>query len=288
MTTVVEVAERLARRLKKGSLPALSMAEAMDVVEAINAGLQECYELLPSWRRRTTVSLTLAAPVSVNLSLTNGSVDLSGGGDVFTTAQVGRSVVVDGDANWNEVQSTTKLLDEYQGATGVRAATIYGDSVYNDVTTFDGLIGAPILADSRKVLAHFNPRAAGQSPEIGEPRYFWTEPASAALGASPLVYIRVFPAPDRVYVLRCDMEFRPTRLRYENLHQAATLALQDQLIERALIPLCEWRLLRSPAWAAPELSAIIRDDAEAARALLRGQRQSVATPSNRVGTPPGW
>lgn len=286
--TTFELAERLARRLKKGHFTALSMAAAMDVLEAINAGLQECYELLPAWQRKTTVSLTVAAPVSVNLSVVHGSVDLAGGGSIFTEAQIGRSVVVAGDTNWNEVQSTTKLLDEYQGETGVKAATIYGDSVYNDLTSFEGFISHPRLADSREELIPFNPRAAERQAEIGRPRYYWTEPAAAALGATPPVYLRVFPAPDRAYVLRVDMEFRPAVLRYASLHAASTIPLADQLLHRALIPLCEVRLLRSPEWGDASKNNLVLEDAKSARGFLFNQRPAAAVPANRVFTPAGY
>lgn len=289
--TTFELAERLSRRLKKGHFTALSMAAAMDVVEAINSGLQECYELLPHWQRRTTVSLTLAAPAAVSLNATAGSVDVTSSvdaGDAFDESQIGRSVVVYGDPNWNEVQSVTKLLDDYQGATGVRAATVYGDSVFNDVASFDGFASHPRFAETREELIPFNPRAVARAPEIGKPKYYWTEPAAAALGSTPAVYLRVSPAPDRAYVLRVDLEFRPIIVTYTSLHQASTIPLDVQLLHRALIPLCESRLLRSPEWADPQKEKLVLDDADLARELLTRQRPAASVPANKVFTPAGY
>lgn len=286
--TTYELAERLARRLKKGNLTALSVAAAMDVVEAINAGLQECYELLPSWQRKTTISLPLAAPATLNVSVVNGATALADGGDVFLEAQIGRSVVVSGDPSWNEVHSTTALLDPYLGETGVRAATVYGDSTYNELASFDGFASPPRLADSRETLELFDARRAGKAAEVGRPRYYWTEPAAASLGTTPPVYIRVFPAPDRAYVLRLDTEFRPSVLTYTNVHQASTIPLADQLLHRGLIPLCEVRLLRSPEWADPAKQNLVLEDARIARAFLANQRASVVVPANRVFTPVGY
>jgi hypothetical protein len=284
--TTFELAGQLARRLKKASLPALSVPAAMDIVEAINTGLQECYELLPSWQRKTVVSLELAAPATVNLTLTNGSVTLAGG--TFTEAQIGRSVVVAGDPSWNEVQSATELLDAYQGATGAHAATVYGDSAYNELTNFDGFASPPRLADTREVLKLFDARRAGLAGEVGRPRYYWTEPAAASLGTTPPVYLRVYPAPDRAYMLRIDTEFRPSILTYTNVHRASTIPLADQLIHRGLIPLCEVRLLRSPEWADPSKQNLVLEDARAARGFLANQRQTVHVPENRVFTPVGY
>jgi hypothetical protein len=286
--TTYELAERLARRLKKERFDKLSMAEVMDIVEAINAGLQECYELLPPWMRRTTVSLTLAAPATLNISVVNGSVDLADGAGVFTEAQIGRSVVVAGDPNWNEVQSATKLLDEYQGSTGVKSATVYCDSIYSDVTNFEGLTSHPRFADSREELIQFNARAAELPAEIGEPRYYWMEPAGSSLGATPAVYLRFFPAPDVAYVLRVDMEFRPSVISYATLNQAATIPLAANLLHRALLPLCELQLLRSPQWRDRSIAADVKEAAQAARAFLMNQRTSAAVPSNRVFTPAGY
>lgn len=286
--TTFELASQLARRLKKGNFTALSMAAAMDVVEAMNAGLQECYELLPSWQRKTTLSLALPAPVTVNLSVVNGSVDLADGGSIFTEAQIGRSVLIAGDTSWNEVQSTTKLIDEYQGTTGVKSAVIYGDSVYNDLASFDGFAGHPRFADSREELSLFNARAAELGAEIGQPRYYWPEPAAAALGTIPAVYLRLFPAPDRAYVLRVDAEFRPAILTYTNIHQASTIPLASQHIHRGLLPLCLERLLTSPEWADASLRNLVIADAQRARDFLSNQRSSAVVPNNRVFTPAGY
>jgi hypothetical protein len=284
--TTLELAERLARRLRGGNLTKLAMAEVMDIVEALNAGQQEAFELLPAWQRRTTVNLYLAAPTSLSIGVTNGSVDLSSG--TFSASWVGRSVVVDGDPNWNEVQSATKLLDEYLGTTGTRTATVYGDSTYSDQLTFDGFAKDPLLADQREALIRHDPRNGSWTPEVGRPKFYWLEPAAASLGATPAVYLRVHPAPDIAYTLRCDMEFRPIVVRYDTLNSAATLVLADHLIHRALIPLCEVRLLRSPAWANPKIAEHVHEDARAARAMLASQRTDPAVPNNRVGTPAGY
>jgi hypothetical protein len=284
--TTYELAERLARRLKPGALTALSMAAAMDIVEAMNAGLQECYELLPSWQRKTTISLALAAPATASVGVTNGATALSSG--TFTTAQIGRSVLLAGDANWNQVVSTTALLDPYQGETGTVVATIYGDSVANALTSFDGFASPPRFADTREELAPFNARAAGRQAEIGKPRYYWAEPAAASLGGTPPVCLRVFPAPAVAYVLRVDVEFRPSILSYASLHLASTIPLADQLLHRALIPLCEVRLLRSPEWADDAKAKFVLDDAAAARDFLSNQRPSATVPANRIFTPAGY
>lgn len=286
--TTQQLAERLARRLKKGTLTSLSMPTTMDVVEAINSGLQECYELLPAWQRRTTVSLTLPAPVTASLIVAAGSVDLGDEGGQFTSAQIGRSVVVAGDPNWNEVQSTAKLLDEYNGTSGTRSATIYGDSASNGLLNFDGLAGHPRLADTRETLIQFNPRAAGRAGEVGVPRYYWIEPAAASLGAVPSIYLRVSPAPDRAYVLRVDMEFRPFVVTLPDLHAATVIPLAEPLFHRALIPLCESNLIRSPEWADDSKARLVLDAADAAREHLSNQRPSPSVPSNRVFTPAGY
>ena len=287
--TTYELAARLARQLKKGNLTALSGGATQDVVDAMNAGLQECYERLPAWQRQTMVDVTLAAPVTVNLSVVNGSVDLGDGGSVFLESQIGRSVVVSGDTNWNEVQSTTKLLHPYQGETGVVVATIYGDSAYNDLTNFDGFASNPRMSDgSREILKAYNARLEGKAPQVGRPCYYWAEPAGASLGATPAVYLRFFPAPNIAYVLRMEMEFRPSILTYAMVNQAGTIPLADQLLHTALLPLCDEALLRSPEWADPSKVSIVQRAAERARDFLSRQRPSATLPANRAFTPPGY
>ena len=286
--TTYELAERLARRLKKGNLTALSAAAAMDVVEAINTGLQEAYDRLPAWQRRTTLSFPLAAPASVSVGVTNGATALSSG--TFSAAQVGRSVVLNGDSNWNQVASTTALLDAYQGSTGTVSGTVYGDVISSALTNLDGFASPLRFADSREELAQYNMRTAQpyRSGEVGKPRYYWVEAGGASLAGSPVALLRVFPAPSVAYVLRAEVEFRPSIITFSGLHAAGTIPLADQFLHRALIPLCEERLLRSPEWADASLSRLVLGDAEAARRFLEGQRPSAGVPSNRVFTPAGY
>lgn len=286
--TTFELATHLARRLKGGSLPALSAGATMDLVEAINVGLQECYERLPSWQRRVELSLPLAAPTTVSVGVTNGSATLASG--TFSAAQIGRSVVLAGDSNWNKVASTTTLLDAYQGTTGTVAGTVYGDVVSNSLANLDGFSGPLRFADTREELLPHNVRRLEpyRSGEVGKPRYYWSEPAGASLGNSPTSHLRVYPAPDVAYVLRCDAEFRPSLVTFTTLHQAATIPLADQFLHAALLPLCEACLLRSPEWADDAKSRLVLDAAERGRALLLGQRPSAGFQPNRIFTPPGY
>jgi len=284
--TTYELAERLARRLKKGSLPLLSPAATQDIVEAINAGLQECYELLPAWQRKTTLSVELPAPVAVSVGVTTGAVALSSG--TFTTAQIGRSVVLAGDTEWNQVAGLTTLLDKYQGTTGTVAGTVYGDALSNALTNWDGFTSHPTLANTRETLVPWNARAARQPGMVGRPLYYWIEPAAASLGSSPVALLRIYPAPDVAYVLRIDAEFRPAVITFSDVHVASTIPLGDQLLHRCLLPLCEEALLRSSEWANDSKAHLVAAAADTARDFISRQRSSVGTPANRVFTPPGY
>lgn len=286
--TTLELATHLARRLKGGALPALSAGAAMDLVEAVNVGLQECYEQLPSWQRRTELSLSLVAPVTVSVGVTNGSATLSSG--TFSAAQIGRSIVLAGDANWNKVATTTTLLDVYQGTTGTVAGTVYGDAVFNSLANLDGFATPLRFADTREELIPHNVRRLEpyRGGEVGKPRYYWTEPAGASLGNSPAAYLRVYPAPDAAYSLRVDAEFRPSLITFTTLHQGATIPLADQFLHSALIPLCEACLLRSPEWANDAKANLVLGAAERARDMLLRQRPTAGATGNRIFTPPGY
>jgi hypothetical protein len=262
------------------------VAAAADVVEAMNAGLQECYELLPDWQRRAPISLELPAPATVSTTATNGSVSVTAA--TFAAAQLGRSVVLAGDANWNQVAGTATLLDKFEGTTGAVTATVYGDAMASTQATLDGFASRPRFADTREELTFFNARLARLPGEVGKPRHYWTEPAALSLGSSPGVYLRVWPAPDQAYVLRVEAEFRPLLLTYTNLHNAATITLADHLLHSALIPLCEARLLHSPEWADANKAKLVQDDAMRARAFLSNQRPAVHAPENRIFTPAGY
>lgn len=284
--TTYELGERLARRLNKGSLPLLTPAATQDVVEAINAGLQECYDLLPHWQRRTTISVELPAPATVSVGVTLGSVSLSSG--TFTAAQLGGSVVLPGDTNWNQVAGTATLCDKYQGTTGTVSATVYADSISNALTNWDGFTSHPTFADTRETLTPWNARSVRQAGATGKPLYYWIEGAAASLGSAPVARLRVYPAPDVAYVLRVDAEFRPAVITFSDVHSATTIPLGDQLLHRCLLPLCEEALLRSPEWANEAKAHLVTAAAEGARDFLSRQRPTVGVPANRIFTPPGY
>lgn len=284
--TTIEAAGRLARHLKGGDFTKLTVSELADVLGALNYGSQRLYTLLPERFRATPVSVAIAAPETVSAVVTEGSPDL--GNSPFSVDDVGKSVVVDGDANWNEVTGLNALMDAYLGSTGTKNAIVYSDSLLDASYAFERLTAPPVLADQRRGLTLFNARANGWTPAIGEPRHYWLENLSAALGGAPRFVMRLYPAPDRAYNLRLSLSFWAQRLALTDLMTPTALRVPDEFYESAYLPLCLGCLTSSPAWTDASKKREILALAETARLHLLGQPGQAGVPRNRVLTPAGY
>lgn len=284
--TTIEAAGRLARHMRGGDFTKLSVSEVGDIRQSMNAGLMLLYTLLPERFRRTPVSVMLGGPRNVSVDVTNGSADL--GNSPFTTDEIGQSVVVDGDANWNEITAVNALMDAYLGNTGSKNAVIYNDSALDATYSFERMVTLPTLTEQRKQLLPMNARDAGWLPSIGMPRYFWVEDLSAAIGGEPRFVVRVFPAPDRAYNLKIVLSLWPSRNSLADLITPKRLYVPDEFYESVYIPLCLGHLTLSPAWGNPDSIKGILAAAADARGLAVMQPGQTSVPKNRVETPCGY
>lgn len=296
----IEIAGRLARRLRGGHFSKLEVAEVADVREAMNAGLQEMWRLLPARFRRSTASYTLQPPATVSCQVTAGSAAL--GNTPFVTADIGKSVVVGTDANWNQVAGVGALLDAYLGGnSGTVAATLYGDVVLDTTLPFDRLAGAPAIRQGQinRALAPVDPRTfytrggivswpTGFTPQVGLPRYYWVEEWSQTQNPEPRFRLRVWPAPDQTYALRVNLDLWPRRLAVADLLNATTLQAPEEMVESCLVPLMLAALTSSPGWADPAGKKAVAAAAAEARAALRAVAGTVRADGNAVLTPAGF
>jgi hypothetical protein len=295
--TTVQLAQRLLRHLTVKDLALLSGDDALHVLDAMNAGLQQFYALAPASLKQTTLSGVLQPAQTVTLTVTNGSAVFSG--YTATSAQRGYTIRIEGDDNENEIVASNGLLDDYLGTTGTKAAQVWGDCLpLNGV--IERLTSEPRL-DTGAFLAKepaFRERGGWSSPaeqrharrdrRIGEPSFYWIEAVGQSQGGAPAFLLRVDALPDRAYRVRVDAELGPARVTFPDLTTPVALPLNDAHVEAYVLPLCAAALLDSPLWQDADAKRHIRERAGDAIPLIGLLGHHIAKPSNRVRTPAGY
>lgn len=292
--TTVQYLHRIGRRARGGDFTKLSLTEQTDLMQAGNAALQQVYNALPIYFKEITVGLLLPAPRPVTFNVTQNSNQISS--DVFGPEEFGRSVVLQGDQNWNQVVGTSTMLNPYLGPTGTVSGLVYGDAVYSDRYPFDRIVGNPKFAGSnpgvwsQQELIRGSDTNWRNQQQVGRPQAWWTQNLGNSQGNEPILVIRFAPAPSIAYALDVRLAFWAKRLTLADFTAASTLPVPDQFLETALIPLAIRALMSTPIWAtrSPEDDKTVKEDAVEAIAFLKNQPGQVGSPQNYSFTPIGY
>ena len=152
--TTVQLAQRLLRFLTIKDLALLPSDDAIGVADAMNAAIQEYYQLVPSAYKGTTLSGTLLPAQAITAAFTNGSNTFSGwsaqiGGD---GSQKGYTIVAGTDTRQNTIVGPNEMLDVYAGPSGTFTAQVYGDCLQME-NVIERFTNDPILVDyNRRVV----------------------------------------------------------------------------------------------------------------------------------------
>lgn len=295
--TVVQLFHRIGRRSRTGDFTKLSLTEQTDILEAVNAALQQVYNALPTYFKELTEGFALPAPLAITgVGVTQFSKTVTA--NTFTRAQLGRTVRLDGDDQWNQVNGTGELLNPYMGATGTVAGTVYGDAIFSDIYPMDRFIGFPRYPNqSFGWPINFMGFISGNMGfpnwpymwSIGTPRGAWVQTFGNSQGHSPMAVLKFSPLPDTDYPVNVRIAFWPKRLSLADYQAASTLVVPSQFLEPALIPLALRAYMRSPSWNREiNDSDLIIQDAKEAEIYLRQQPGQIGAPNNRVYCPIGF
>ncbi len=294
--TVSQLFHRIGRRSRTGDVTKLSMTEITDVLDAANFGLQKLYNALPVYFKEQTQGFALAAPATISTSVTQYSKAVTA--STFTTAQIGCTVQLDGDKQWNQIIGTETLLNPYMGATGTVSGTVYGDAITSDTYPLDRIIGNPRFPNRDQwPINPLNQGWPGQMygwwlgyNSIGVPCSWWPQVLGGSQGNAPMVILKFAPLPDVAYPVQVRLSFWPKRLTLDDYLLSTTLAVPSQFIEPALIPFCVESFMGSPAWLSrsPADDAAVAQKAGYAEMYLREQPAQVALPANRIFCPVGF
>jgi hypothetical protein len=290
--TTIEFFHRIGRHARGRDFTKLSLSETTDLLEASNAALNRLYGSLPTYFKEMTIGFILPPPRQINVTVARGSDLLSS--SVFAPAEIGRSVVLGGDPNWNQVLGTQNLANPYNGESGDVQGYVYGDAFWSERYPFDRIIGNPrfLQPGAIPLMRSELTRSSYASlfyQTIGRPQAFWTQSLGNSQGNEPLICMRFAPAPDIAYTMSVRIAFWAMRLTLADFTAANTLPVPDQFIETCLIPLALKALMATPVWddTRKDEDRIDKGAAEAI-AFLKNQPGQVGSPDNRIFTPIGF
>lgn len=278
---VVDVAKRLLRDVGVMSLsPAnpsgqnveLEDGDIADVVMAMNAALQECWDDGPAEISQRPGSGFLNAPTTVTLDVTHGSRTIASL-TTFAAWMEGCTIRIEGDNADNEITSSTSLARHYTGSTGTGvSATVYGDSftldegvqhimqpvwvsdnrngsgwplpMANSLDEFMRVGGWPIVADinGRGISTSYpNPLFLNCRKPVGNRPYIWIQDGFYDADSAYLKRrVRFSPMPDNATVMGYVELVTPPRILPEDIHDGseATLPIPNGWVESIYLPIC--------------------------------------------------
>jgi hypothetical protein len=294
--STVQLFQRIGRRARGGDFTKLSLTEQTDLMEAANAALQRLYNALPTYFKVQTQGFVLPAPLTISgIGVTAFSKTVTGAN--WTSAQIGQTVALDGDAAWNQIIGANELLNPYMGATATVGGTVYGNAIYSETYPFDRVIGNPEFANQGLTpygLRTLFPTSNGNNlpwiyaQNVGMPRVWWTQVLGNSQGGTPLMIIRVAPAPSTAYAINIRLSFWPKRLTLADYAANTALVVPDQFIETSLIPMALQEFMSSPAWQSRNDEGAVEARGERGEKFAREQPGVLTSNNNWVGTPAGF
>lgn len=282
----IAFANRLVRDLDVKSLIDLAADARLELVDAINGGLQKLHALAPKNSKTTTGGVTLSAPETILIDVTNGSPEIFGYD--FTLDQFYRTIRIDGDGIDNQIVDTNQLLHAYGGATGTVSATIYCDAVAVS-EPYDELVGDPLILETGTSLTN-----AGLSlkcrKQICRPKFYHVEANARNQNPPAPAVIRFDSLPDRLYRLEAQFTVAPSPISFSDiLAPGSDIPLRAEFIEVYLLPIARGLLTSSSLWKDKETKAQARTDAETAESKYEALvPHHLATPRNVVRTKRGF
>jgi hypothetical protein len=279
----------LARNLTVGE--ALTDDAALELLNAINGGLSEYYQLAPDIYRRLPFRATLRAPESVSLVFSEKYSNVLSS-PTLEDRQIGCSVRISGYGIDNRVASNTTLLDDWLDDDLTKDATIYTDAVA--VNASIERITSRVLVRGLENSSPVELVPLGNGSKVtpasaGCPRAYWMEPIGLNQGGESSCLLRVHPFPDADYILSFEAILSGAkRVTFADLITAADIAVSQNYAESILVPLCEAILTGSPLWRDRNTKTAALNRAADAREKLSILPATFNPPANRVGTPVGY
>lgn len=278
---------RLARDFGTDSFVDMSADARLEILDAINGGLQRLHSVAPSESKITTAGIYLSAPLSVTIGVVNGSPDITGYS--FDSEALYRTIRIPGDIIDNQVSGGNNLLHTYTGPTGNVTATVFSDAI-TIPEPYDELVGSLRVLESGRELSPFIPPPYRTTRSSGEPRYYYVEPNARNQSPPAPSVIRLDSLPITAHRLEAKFTLAPARVSFaELLSPGASLPIREEFVEIYLLPIARGILASSSMWKDNATRTIVLKSAEKAESAYEMLvPRTLATPRNYARTKQGY
>ncbi len=261
-----------------------------ECLDALNASLQEIFALGPDWIKNVDYTFSLLAPVTVSLTVTQGSATATIANASWNAAYTGQALIFAGypddvnramSASVGVSLTTITLLRPYEGTSGTATATLYFDTAalpdaYTSVVSLRVADGKPLTPvpspmhgtgvtadDDYGPVSSTWPTYIG----VGEPdRWMVYRFANEAANDGIMNFrLRVWPMPESLTVLEARLALGPQS--YSSVDTTPILVPHDYALS-ILMPIAVKRLSASPFFRPPENLREISDQYVTAVSVL--------------------
>jgi len=304
----IELSRLMGRHLSSGDAGNLSDDAALDVLSAINSGLEDFYRLAPANLRTTEFSSTVRAPEEISLVF-SGKYSGQVGSPTFESRKIGCTLRAAGSAIDNKISGPTSVLNDHLSDTLTTTGTIYSDAIavnarlsqiVSDVMIYGATIPRGAILGRRENRRRLDSRdmESGslqsfdylRDPQaVGRPISYGIESLGSNQGGEASFLVRLSPMPDLDYIVRFSAELSGAKtITFAMLSDAVDIPIAATHANSILLPLCEGHLTASPFWANAQTKNRIEGRSSAAVDRLRLLPNDFAVPDNSVGTPRGY
>jgi len=289
----IALANRLSRDLDGKSFTDLSADARLEILDAINAGLQRLNSLSPNESRITTASIPLAAPAAISFTATQGSPEISGYN--FTADQLYCTIRIDGDGIDNQVIGQNELLHPYAGASSTVTATVFSDAAVVP-EPYDELVSHPRVIEPGRELSPISPLllewgVSARRRQTGDPLSYCVEANARNQNPPAPSVIRLGTLPGRALRLQTKFTLAPARVSFADLlaSQSSLVPFRAEHIEVYLLPVCRGILSISGMWKNPDTRSGAATAGEAAAVRYETLvPRTLSTPRNIARTKAGF
>jgi hypothetical protein len=301
--TVFQLAQRIARWTKYGSLSQMTVDDRLILLDCINAAVFNWFAAAPENMRTTTVSHLVKAPETGSVTVTKDSNILTG--VTFLDYHLGASILIGADPIMNEV---TSLSPTVQVLNGVRSAT--GDTTYS--LNFDTIM----LTDYKVSRIVSNPRvldtgveltrdddgmrfvgaerkgawwSSSATRELGTPTRYVIENTGLSQGDEARIMIRLDPMPSKELTVVFDAVFDASSYELDDMDGAVSITVPDQYVIPHLLPIALGELAVSPIWnEAKPVNDVISKSENMVAKIQSHLNANRGNPKNYIRTRPGF
>lgn len=293
------------------------LEQLQDLLAALNAAVQEMYDLMPANYKRTTATQAIGGASTATGLGFEPLASVSTNSTAFNSDERCQAVVIAGDPQVNEIVAQDAILFPYAGLATGETGTIYVDTM----TFFDFSI--------ERLIAHPRCRrhSTGHTWELSRDDEGWTSnwahmggPVDLGLaggiyiapqrkrriGPHPITYrqrfvgnsrntdadavfgISVDPIPTERFTLEAEVLQKPLAWKVEQMLDGAEMPMPDGSAYLHLVPILADHLRETSLWTTPDRERVVAERADRARYSLTQLSRDHAPPVYGIGSRPGY